>query len=476
MNIENFEKRAQAEFEHYRPETDHDQIWDNIEPHLKKKKRRPLMLFFWGTGLASMLLLLLWVSGIMQKPNPEQLAGSGQISGGSFLQRSQAEQLQAIGQGDALAIDPVRLNQDAPPQDLLPLSAGQQPDILLPNIVKDAQTAAPALPNKQIEADDQFAPFQNEVFTSSFVPIQEVGPADDHESSSQVDTTATGNANKKPDQVAGDKPPAKAKNLARIKPHKRKKNNQTLSLHTGLVMPFRVLQPNDLVEANAELLANRKSTEKALEGFSAGIQYSYATKKGWLFRAGLAYQRLNEKFKVSYEEKETKIVTGVLTQTLNALGQVIDQTTGPKAVTTSRIYSNIAYNHYQFLNLPFGMGYQRLNKKSQWEIAGGLDLNLWFHFDGTIYYPFGTPLPLTKTWYPGVYKRNAGLGMWASYGYSRNLSQNIRWQLLAKTNLPFHPITSEKYPLVQKYFTLGLQGGLVFNLTKAPKNKHKKRK
>ncbi|MBK6998317.1 MAG: hypothetical protein IPH31_26860 [Lewinellaceae bacterium] len=241
------------------------------------------------------------------------------------------------------------------------------------------------------------------------------------------------------------------------------------------MLPLKVLQPNDRVETNDDLLANRKASEKTLEAFSVSLQYTYATKKGLLFRGGLDYRRLNEKFLVRYSEKETKIVTGVLTQTVNTSGQVISTTTGPKEVTTTTIYSNVAYNSYQFLNLPLGMGFQKMNKKSQWEIAGGMDLNLWFHFNGTLYNAYGEAVALSKSKYPDVYKRNAGLGMWASYGYSRNLSRNIRWQLAAKVNLPFQQITSDQYPLIQKYYTIGLQGGLIFNLIKEPKSKHKKR-
>jgi hypothetical protein len=263
--------------------------------------------------------------------------------------------------------------------------------------------------------------------------------------------------------------------MGRTRPHKRKASKQTLSIHTGLVLPLKVLQPNDRVETNDGLLANRKASEKTLEAFSVSLHYTYATKKGLLFRGGFDYRRLNEKFLVRYSEKETKIVTGVLTQTVNTSGQVISTTTGPKEVTTTTIYSNVAYNSYQFLNLPLGMGFQKINKKSQWEIAGGMDLNLWFHFNGNLYNAYGEAVALSKSKYPDVYKRNTGLGMWASYGYSRNLSRNIRWQLAAKVNLPFQQITSDQYPLIQKYYTIGLQGGLIFNLIKEPKSKHKKR-
>jgi hypothetical protein len=68
------------------------------------------------------------------------------------------------------------------------------------------------------------------------------------------------------------------------------------------------------------------------------------------------------------------------------------------------------------------------------------------------------------------------MGLWASYGYSRNLSKNIRWQLSAKASIPCSTLTSAEYALTQKFYTLGVQGGLIFNLIEEPKSKHKKRK
>ena len=77
MNIENFEKRAQSEFEGFRPEIDTDQIWQNIEPHLKKKKKRRLfILFFWGLGAGLLLLTLLKWNSPANNTQAQQVAVS----------------------------------------------------------------------------------------------------------------------------------------------------------------------------------------------------------------------------------------------------------------------------------------------------------------------------------------------------------------------------------------------------------------
>lgn len=494
MNIENFEKRAQSEFENFRPEVDTEQIWQNIEPHLKKKKKRRLfILFFWGLGLGLLLFSLLkWNLPENNAQAQHAALAAKTIHPPELTQdRNEAPSMQNATENTVSAqrkmphpsgnstqpkmttIQPLKsIDKMVENSALSTFSAGKSSpesvaameQTIVPNSQTPLQSEATTVLSAQAKEIPVTAPF---VATNQNEARSEVNPA---EGSQSAKPATLKNGNRTPEK----KNPAKAKKPAKIKPHKRKPSKQTLAVHTGIALPIGILKQNNLVEPNATLLANRKSSEKSLEALTADLRYAYATKKGLMFLIGMDYKRLNEKFKVSYSEKETKIITGVLTQTVDATGQIVAQTTGTKEVTTTRIYSNIAYNQYQYLNVPIGMGYQRFNKKSQWEITGGLDLSLWFRFKGTHYNAYGTPEVLGTS--SNDYKRNAGMGLWASYGYSRNLSRNIRWQLSAKASIPFSNITSAEYALTQKFYTIGLQGGLIFNLVEEPKSKHKKRK
>jgi len=49
MENHNFENKVKETFEEYIPKLDHDEIWENIEPHLKKKKKRRFF-FIWFLG------------------------------------------------------------------------------------------------------------------------------------------------------------------------------------------------------------------------------------------------------------------------------------------------------------------------------------------------------------------------------------------------------------------------------------------
>src|SRR5262245_21765140 len=73
MQIHNFEERIKSIFGRHRPEVDTDEIWRNIEPRLKKKKRR-FILFFWLLGLG-LLGFFWWKNGLVHPPAP--------ITGGS---------------------------------------------------------------------------------------------------------------------------------------------------------------------------------------------------------------------------------------------------------------------------------------------------------------------------------------------------------------------------------------------------------
>lgn len=482
-------------FDEYRPEADNEQIWQNIEPHLKKKKkRRPFILFFWGLGLG-ILLLFLWgqhnQAGTPQAGGPEPSSISSNLENPSS---PDAVSLTAAPQSGKNLTEARQTNRptkrlgkgvDRPKNFIETLETEQVAKATaIPTETSFAGVTTKTAENATLASTlaTEISPMEAQVSVESPTaanqpigsPVEVAEPKvlveEQNTEPLLEEVVTTGLVNKEKKASKGKKP-----SKSRTKPHRRKRDKQTLSLHAGLILPIKVLKPNSLVEPNEDLLANRKASEKSLEAISGSMYYTYATKKGLLFRAGLDFKRLNERFRVSYEDRETKIVTGVLTQTVNSLGQVIAQTMGAKEVTTTRIYSKTAYNYYQFLNMPLGMGYQRINKRSQWELAGGLNFNLWFRANGTIYNEYGSPRSFYYPNYLEDIQRKAGLGLWATYGYSRNLSRNVRWQLSVKADVPFKNITTDSYALVQRYYTLGLQGGLIFNLTQEKKSKHKKR-
>ncbi len=483
MNLDNFEKLAKELFDADRPSANHEEVWQHIEPHLKKKKkRRAILWFFWGIGLFCLLGLLWWKTtavGLGTGPSAEKLEeaawkdakqSSSPVSEPALssvpnpafekkVQKSdQAKQPKNKLRADAHVIQKEAFSEVVS----MGLSASKSGSIAVeipaPHLIDHYSVSGIQEPEAFEIAPAQAIPNQS--------PLNPVPVADTKEDKK---TPLEAKPELKPDKKKpARKPSKKERKRTRIFPH-------ALSLHAGMALPFKVLGNNPKVDANEAFLKNRKGSEKQLEAISASTYYTFSNKNGLLLRTGLDYRRLNEKFTVSYTDEKVETVLGVLTMTVDASGQVISQTMGNKTVTTTTIYSNQAYNHYQWLDFPMGVGYQNLNKKRAWELAAGLDLNFFFNFAGTMYNEFGQPTEFSSQSSSGVFKTKLGIGLWASYGYSRNLSKNIRWQLSVKANVPLRDITVENYPLAQRYYCLGLQGGLIFNLVEQKDSKHKKR-
>lgn len=272
------------------------------------------------------------------------------------------------------------------------------------------------------------------------------------------------------DEKAGKdaKKPAKAKSKKR-----RSKWEHNIGIQAGPALAIRLLSDDGGVSAPAGLLEGRKETESSLESFTAGMFYSATTRKGLVLKTGLEYRQANEKFHLEYNTVETEVVNGVVSVTVDNAGNTIGQSIGPKTVTTTTEYSNTAYNHYRFVNLPVGIGYRKSGKKSRWELSGGVDFNLLFRAEGTIFnseivptlFEYGT------TSYDNIFRNSTGMGLWGAYGYDWRLTDQLRWQLSANFQIPLRPVSSPDYELVQRYINVGLQVGVVYQVVKWKKGK-----
>ena len=494
MNIDNFEDRIKSAFERHRPETDNDAIWENIEPRLKKKKKRRFIIFFWMLGLG--LLLFLFRHDGWERFAPSQTS----ISAGNIPAKSpagnaaQGDQEAAPSSGEkTVAVAPGEVvRPDAsgasggkylvPPIDtetkLLNnsiLSEGNgmtgntAPDRANP-IVIDAHTRGvdAASVSEPVTMPEQAAPVSKE---AGSIPVPEASATskaalDPKDSETSVKGWKDGKADDGTQKDA--KKPARAKSKKR-----RSKWEHDLGIQAGPALAIRLLSDGGGVSAPAGLLEGRKETESSLESFTAGIFYSAATRKGLVLKTGLEYRQANEKFYLAYNTTEIDHVNGILTVTVDDAGNTIGQTTGAKTVTKTTEYSNTAYNHYRFVNLPVGIGYRKSGKKSRWELSGGVDFNLLFRAEGTICNSEIVPTPFEygTTMYENTFRNTTGMGFWGAYGYDWRLTDQLRWQLSANIQIPFHPVSGPDYELVQRYINIGLQVGVVYQVVKWKKGK-----
>lgn len=522
MSIDKFEEQIKNAFERYRPESDNDAIWENIEPHLKKKKKRRFIIFFWwGLGLG--LLMLFWWNAERKPYAVPQASSATQTMAAQPGEKTPVHTPALSATPKSTPEEPVSQNTDpgspkagqfanmqASEPDAAPIPAGKNTIETFAGtaektargatngVIADTQLAE-ALPIMALEPalPEAVAPHDNtvpEIATAASPGVAENGiPAQPEPVVERASDKAeyAENANpekwenlapadnstatdKKDKHVKADKNPSKPpKKDERKKSKKRRfKWEHSLSVQTGPALALKQLRERSgLNDPAGGYLAGRKSTEKSLESFTAGLLYSVVTRKGLVLKTGLDYRQANEKFHLAYNETKTEQIIGVLTVTVNGSGDIVGQTTGPKTVTKTTEYNNTAYNHYRYLNLPLGFGYREAGKKSHWELSAGVDLNLFFRTGGTIYNRFNEPTPLKfgSTFYDDVFRRNTGLGVWTSFAYGRKLTQKLRWQVSANIQMPVLPVTRTDYELEQWYVNFGVQAGVVYQIRKGKK-------
>ena len=463
MNMDNFEQKTKNLFEQYRPETDNDQIWNNIEPHLKKKKKRRFIIwFFVGAGLG--LLGLLGLGGETKTTDATQ-ASIGQSASDPAATSNAAPHAASDSEMQAPSEQASPANPDGALS--VPQRKHKQARVMqisTPGTRTDAATAGSLTPKST--SVDLSPATASAVEPAAGMQVNAV--ADASALSAKADSNAMNQATalRKKNQSSGAKTAQKPQDKS--KTHKRKKTRfeHDMSMQAGLFMPFKLLIDNPEIGSGApELLAQRRNSERQLEAFNLGGMYTLVLRSGLLFRTGLEYRQMAEQFTVEEETVEVDYRQGIVSQTVDANGMVISQQMGLKKVTTTRYYRNIAYNKVQMLNLPIGVGYRMQRRQFALEWVGGLDMNLFFKVKGTMYDTYGYPSANSSK---QAFRRRVGVGAWSMLMYAQPINRALDWQAGLNVQTTLGKVTESDYALNQRYINLGLQGGLLYKLNPMP--------
>ena len=512
MNTDNFEERIKNTFDHHRPEVDTDAIWENIEPRLKKKKRRRFILLFWLLGLGLLTFHFrhdgrdrfsssapgVSSEGIQSPQTPAAGKAAGPTGAPGLLGHGAAPVNQPASTTGAKNIaggfDPVErtaprvaaVEKNGVAASMVQVAATGKtdPGTTPENKESAVQTGTVPPVAAHTGAIDAVTPVGTETAEAGSDPAPAEVKTDEKDGAGKSGAAAAREQAETDRNRSGvqdqDKKADKNKKAEAEKPERGKKPKvrrsrweHDLGIQAGPALAIRRLSGDGGVSDPAGLLEGRKQTERSMESFTAGIFYSAANRKGLVLKTGLDYRQTNEKFHLAYQTKETEVINGVLTVTVDNAGNVIGQSMGSKTITTTKEYSNTAYNHYRFVHLPIGIGYRQTTKKSRRELSGGIDFNLLFRAEGTIYNSDLIPTVLTygATTYSNTFRRNTGMGLWASYACDWRLTDRLRWQLSAHAQIPLRPVSGPDYELVQRYFNVGAQVGLVYQVIKGKKGK-----
>ncbi|MBN8681091.1 MAG: hypothetical protein J0L99_00490 [Chitinophagales bacterium] len=463
MNMDNFEHKAKNLFEHYQPESENDQIWNNIEPHLKKKKKRRFIIwFFVGAGLG-----LLGLLGIGGEAGTRAAAPPAVVQNTSAGSRAGMPETKASPASEVTAAVEIITNSEPTRQ-----ADARTPSAKSPGTAVQKQARVMQISKSGENKPDGVANNLQEAMPSA--PASETAAAAPASATTLTDTPATGSS--KDSSAVRQKSVLKKSNAGHTaktaqkdkdKDRRRKKTHNTslISFQSGLFLPIKLLSDNPERADVPGLLKNRRSSESQLEAFNVGGMYTLALRKGLIFRTGLEFRQMTEKFLVEFQTEEVDYRQGVVSQTVDGNGLVIAQQMGLKKITTIRNYRNVAYNRVQMFNLPLGAGYRIQHKKYAFEWVGGMDLNLFFGMKGTMYNVYGYPSSVGSE---QVFRKRVGLGIWGHVLYSRPINRVFSWQTGLQVQTPLGKVTQADYALNQRYFNVGIQGGVSCNLNPKP--------
>jgi hypothetical protein len=459
MELRHFEQRIKTIFGSHRPETDTDAIWKNIEPHLKKKKkRRGFIWLFAGLGFALFLLSIRHNRHPLLQIQEQVIAENTPTKTGKVVTPAPSardRQYQASAVQHAVSNGYASITTSNFP-------SASQPATGKVSIPEKMETAGPA-PMQQAKnlnwQDKTYlallpAVHNNLVISLDSVPKSRVLPVQEDEKKERLFALAD------PDDPSNK----------RRKKHGKLRLQHEFSVLAGPGLGISHLGKG---EATTEHLDGRKETEHVLESYTAGIYYTAATRKGFFIKTGLDYRQINEKFHLDYIQQEIVYVQGVITQTVDQAGNIVEQTTGNKRAIKTTVYSNTAFNHYYFLNMPIGIGHRVADRRTRQEFSGGLDVNLFFRAKATIYNAENEPTTYSHGGYgyEDMFRHRTGWGIWGAYAYEWKMSDRMYWQLSGSVQIPFHPVSNTNNTVAQQYINLGAQIGGIYKLSKPKKNK-----
>lgn len=440
---------------------DTNEIWENIEPRLKKKKKRRYIFIWFFLGLG----LLGW-SGYYLMGHSTQLASNQMENPQDVVSDSNGIQDDSdvsntkdnIGLDETSSTDASseakKDNRTVSKGNGLSLNSGRPSsiskydvnfyDLKVPSNLGNgaADTKESISYGHSPETDD--SPFKAQ--------ITEVEKDDEPlDVTPKKDTSASKKVKEKEKQ-------AKKKKKRKGKKKKKSKWKGYAGVEASVGYSRSMLGANDM--ASEPLVELRKQTDKALETFGAGFEFRYIHQKtGWMLSVGMEYEQFNYVLQYLEETQETITEWGVTSLVLDAGGQTISEEMGLITYTVIRKKNVNIYNQYRFVNIPLGVGYQRTFKRFNMEYEGGLDINLYHIANGKTF------LNQEANSLIGLETMSKKVGIrpniWAKVGMSYPLKErlSLTMSVHAKQRLG-SAIQSDVYPLRQTFFSTGVNMGV----------------
>ncbi|MEO1261661.1 MAG: hypothetical protein AAFZ15_22855 [Bacteroidota bacterium] len=480
----NFEKNIKNTFDQFSPQLDHDEIWENIEPHLKKKKKKRFIiwLLFGGLGLGFLFLFN------QQKANTdiidktvdkkETIHTEPQPAEKLITENNTEKPVDTKKENPAINynIENTKNNNGLALQE--PIISPVPKEVILPKQnLGELKTVKTEKKEKTTDHEKIISSEKNTDLTDQKEIIgpeikNEISVIKDEKNelteelmqglSEEVENPTTKKIKSKSDEKEKAKKPKKK----RIKP--RGKTWRSYYLLSAAPMLRYKHYKDQISSSQSAYKKARKDTEKPLEAFSINMGLQFQNNHGFFITTGIEYQQINEKFERTTVSEITEVRDGLLTVTENANGQIINSTSGPKEVVTRIEQTDRIYNNYRFVNIPIGIGKVWNNKNRGFQLSGGLDYNLSFVMDGALLNEENEIVQFRRnrfsTNYDATFKRSSGLGLWLSGGYFQMLGPRLQGILSPRLQMPFTAVTKSDERLNTRFFRLNLDVGIRYLL------------
>ena len=211
---------------------------------------------------------------------------------------------------------------------------------------------------------------------------------------------------------------------------------------------------NDYIDA-------RNNTESTLYSFSASLRISYISSSGLGVKTGLNYSQINEKF--VYLDPDASLIRTIITIDTLIVGGVPTVVSDTSTIRIPGSLDITTFNRYRFFDIPILATYEApLNDKFYYAVNAGALINLAFSQKGRFLDPSEMPVWFTRG-RPDrfdAFTSSAGLSLFGSLGLHYHLNDHL--DIILEPNFRFYlgSLTTETYPLEQKWFTFGLSHGI----------------
>lgn len=538
MENNNLENNIKRSFEQYNHKLDHDEIWDNIEPKLKrKKKRRFLILWFFG-GLATIGLLYTFINKdpkvvtIDNREAPSSISPSTDSAPSDVIRLQNDKTESLVQQENKTNAKPYSIRTlSGSSNDYTPTSIALAKPLrnIASLTTKMASQRNEPLANSSVYLTPSTAIESLKRVTKSAqipIPPNENDIKDTNDITEQVDVTIISNQEDQPNKAKFQnlkrkrdkqekvelekakklkikkekirREEIKRKKIKRAKAkkekarkdkmkrekerkvavrHSRKKTKWFIQPTLGAIVPVKILGANSVV-SEADYINQRQETETRLEAFSVGLNIQTQNRIGFIISAGLEIQRLNSRFDFENTTVEQEFSSGVISVTENAQGEAIRTELGEKEKTITTTKRQQHFNQHTFINVPIGIGKIWRQRKYDFRFVTGVDVNLYHNFRGLIAGPGGQDLDLRRrrnSQFDQVFKRNTGIGIWATTEFHKPIGDKWNLSFAPKIQVPLNKITQDEYVLNQRFLNFSLVVGANL-LISSPKKKPSRKK